>query len=373
MMNFDCQQNSRALKRASLVVLSVAALLCTLSSAAKAGQDPATASDSLASGSVASASLQGLQSDLQLSGTITGRVIDQSGAPVGGAHVTLGREGQTQDREVITDDEGRFLFSAVAPGLAQLTVTSEGLATQTLYETLNAGQAYIVPDITLTIATQVTQVVVGVTPAEQAEDEVKEEEKQRMFGVVPNFFVTYEPHPVPLTAKMKFELAWKSSSDPFTLSAVGAVAGIEQAGHQWKEYGQGASGYAKRYGASYADVFAGTYIGSAVLPSVLKQDPRYFYKGTGSKPSRLLHALAGAVICRGDNGRSEPNYSNIGGAFATGALANVYYPASQRSGAKVVLSTALIRIGETAVANVFQEFVVRKVTPDLPDRAPAQP
>ena len=344
-------------------------VLVTVSAPAKAQRSPGAA----AGNSAVTEDPFRQQKDVRATGSVSGKVIDQAGVAVGGAHVMLAHEGQSQAREGMTDDDGQFSFADVAPGPFQLTITSSGLASQTLRENLQPGQAYNLPDLTLIVATQVTQVRVGVTPAELAEDEVKEEEKQRMFGVIPNFFVTYEPHPVPLTAKLKFDLAWKSASDPFTLSAVGAAAAIEQAGNQWAGYGQGVSGYAKRYGASYADVFAGTYIGSAVLPSILKQDPRYFYKGRGSKRSRLLYALAGAIICKGDNGRSEPNFSNIGGAFATGALANIYYPASQRNGASVVLSTALIRIGETAIANVFQEFVVHKVTSNLPAGVPAQP
>jgi Carboxypeptidase regulatory-like domain len=208
------------------------------------------------------------QSNLQAPGSITGKVVDQSGAAVGGARVTLAREGQSQNLEALTDDDGQFSFADVAPGPLQLTITSPGLAPQTLHEALNAGQACILPDVMLAVATQVTEVHVGVTAAELAEDEVKAEEKQRLFGVIPNCYVTYEPHTVPLPAKLKFELAWKSASDPFTLAAVSAVAGIEQANHQWRGYGQGASGYAKRY--LIPDVLAGTYIGSAVLPSLLK-------------------------------------------------------------------------------------------------------
>lgn len=371
-MNFDSQQDGLFL-RIGLAALGLWVLLCALPSAAKAQQNPAPQSpDSFAVGS-AMETFEGPQADPQSSGSIAGKVIDQSGIPVGGAHVTMAREGQTRHREAITDGDGRFFFSDVAPGHVQLIVTSEGLATQTLFEEVNAGQACVIPDVTLAVATQLTEIRVGVTPGELADDEVKKEETQRVFGVIPNFYVSYDAHPVPLTTKLKFELAWKSASDPFTLGAIAAVAGIEQTGNQWRGYGQGVGGYAKRYAASYGDAFAGTYIGGAVLPSLLKQDPRYFYKGTGSKRSRLLHALASAVICKGDNGKLEPNYSNIGAAFATGGLANLYYPANQRNGARVVLWTALIRVGETAVANVFQEFFARKVTPNLGARAPAQP
>src|SRR6202042_3601118 len=108
---------------------------------------------------------------------------------------------------------------------------------------------------------------------------------------------------------------------------------IQQADNSFSGYGQGAQGYGKRYGAAYADFVTGTFLGSAVLPSVLKQDPRYFYKGTGSTRSRVLYAMANAVICKGDNGHWQADYSGILGALAAGGISNLYYPASSRSGA----------------------------------------
>ena len=124
-------------------------------------------------------------------------------------------------------------------------------------------------------------------------------------------------------------------------------------------YGQGAEGYGKRFGATYGDVFIGTFIGSALLPSLLKQDPRYFYRGTGSKKSRLMYALGNAVMCKGNNKKYEPNYSAILGSFITRGISYTYYPASDRS-ATLLVQTALIRIAEGSVAGLFQEFVVRK-------------
>jgi hypothetical protein len=206
--------------------------------------------------------------------------------------------------------------------------------------------------------------------AEVATAEIKEQEKQRVLGIIPNFYVSYSPHAAPLTPKLKFELAWKSSTDPFTFVAVGMVAGIAQAGDRWGGYGQGAQGYAKRFGAIYGDVVIGTFVGGAMLPTVLKQDPRYFYKGTGTKKSRLLYALASSVICKGDNGRRQPNYSSILGNIAAGGISNLYLPSNDRNTAGAIFSAAFIRMGEIAVANVFQEFFVPKLTPNLPTRAP---
>lgn len=182
-------------------------------------------------------------------------------------------------------------------------------------------------------------------------------------ALYPNFYVSYQQDALPLRPKQKFELAWKSSIDPVTLAATGAVAGIQQAQNEFSGYGQGARGYAKRYGASYGDAVIGTVIGGAILPSLLKQDPRYFYKGTGSTRSRILYALANAVICKGDNGHWQFDYSGILGALAAGGISNLYYPASSRNGAGLTFENTLIGIGGSGVANLFQEFLIRKLTP----------
>ena len=135
-----------------------------------------------------------------------------------------------------------------------------------------------------------------------------------MLGFIPNFYVSYDPTALALRPKQKFELAWKTTVDPFSFVLIGAVSGIQQSHNTFGGYGQGAQGYGKRYGAAYADFVTGTFIGGAVLPSLLKQDPRYFYKGTGSTRSRALYAIAIAVMSKGDNGRWQPAYSKFWGA-----------------------------------------------------------
>jgi hypothetical protein len=295
-------------------------------------------------------------------GSVSGKVVDQSGAEIAGAVVKLTHEGESSELEVISDEEGQFAFSSVAPGAFRLTISSPGLASQEFSGTVLSGQNYVTPLIMLSIPTQITEVHVGLPPEELATAQIQEQEKQRVFGFIPNFYVSYVPDAAALGPKHKFGLAWKSASDPITLVGVGVLAGIDQAGDRWGAYGQGAQGYAKRYGAAYADVFAATFIGGAILPSVLKQDPRYFYKGSGSKRSRILYALASSVICKGDNGHWQPNYSNVLGSFAAGGIASLYVPANDRHGANFVVSSALIRIGETSLAGVLQEFVFSKLT-----------
>jgi hypothetical protein len=303
-------------------------------------------------------------------------VVDQSGALVAGAHVRLAGAGtaasagedQSIGRDARSGNDGQFSFANVDPGPFQLTVTSPGFATQTFSGTLGAGENYIVPQIALPVAASITDVEVGLPQVELAEEQMRIEEHQRVLGVLPNFYVSYVPNAAPLTSKQKFKLAWKTVTDPFTLVFVGGAAGVEQAQDHFAEYGQGAQGYGKRFGAGYADAFAGTFIGGAIFPSLLKQDPRYFYKGTGSVRSRTLYAIANALICKGDNGRWQANYSNVLGSLAAGGISNLYYPSQDRNGAGLTFENGALGIGATAISNLFQEFVIRKLTPKAPGK-----
>jgi hypothetical protein len=311
-------------------------------------------------------------------GTITGTVVDQSAAVVAGAQVKLAVTGgdqsqdQSKNREVVSGDDGRFSFANVAPGAFQLTITATGFAPQTSSGTLLPGEILNIPQIALIVAANITDVSVSLSRIEVAEAQVKDEEQQRVFGFIPNFYVTYDPHPVALTSRQKFELAWKTSIDPVTFAIVGGIAGIQQADNDFSGYGQGTQGYAKRFGSTYANLFAGTFIGSAILPSLLKQDPRYFYKGTGSVRSRSFYAIAFAVVCKGDNGHWQVNYSNILGSLAAGGLSNLYYPAQNRNGAALTFENTAIGIGATAAANLVEEFLMRKLTSNA-NRANAKP
>ena len=303
-------------------------------------------------------------------GSIRGSVVDQSGAAVAGAVVTLIRENQPGDQQVAAGD-GQFSFANVAPGPFHLAITAAGLAPEHVSGVLQPGDNYIAPPITMRVATMSTEVRVEPPPVEVAETQIKNQEKQRVLAVVPNFYVSYVPDAVSLTPKQKFELAWRTVIDPMTFGISGVVAGVQQAENQFSGYGQGAQGYGKRFGAAYGDIVTGTFIGSAILPSILKQDPRYFYKGTGSKRSRLLYALANAVICKGDNHRWQMNYSNIAGSLAAGGISNFYYPKDAQNRAGLVFENTAIKIGETAVLDVFQEFLIRKLTPKAANRNPA--
>src|SRR5271170_429746 len=190
---------------------------------------------------------------------------------------------------------------------------------------------------------------------------LRAEEKQRVLGFIPNFYTVYDRNAVPLTPKLKFRLALKTTTDPITFLGSAFLAGLDQADNN-HNYGQGGKAYGQRFGAHYANGLTDIVIGGAILPTLLHQDPRYFYQGTGTKKSRMLHALSTPFICRGDNGRLQPNYSSLGGYLASGAISNAYYPASNR-GPGLVLSTALIDITANMANSLLQEFVLRRLTP----------
>ena len=231
---------------------------------------------------------------------------------------------------------------------------------------LPATEGYVAPAIRLELAPVVTDVSVRLTTEEIAEEQIKVQEQQRLLAVIPNFYTSYVADAAPMSTKQKFALAWKAAIDPTSFLIAGIIAGGQQANNSMPGYGQGAAGYANRFGAAYGDFFIGTYVSSAILPSILKQDPRYFYKGTGTIKSRILYALAMSVMTKGDNGHWQPDYSGILGSLASGGISNLYYPEGSRHGFSTTLNNTLIGIATGAGVNILQEFVFPKVTPKKP-------
>jgi hypothetical protein len=172
------------------------------------------------------------------------------------------------------------------------------------------------------------------TPEEQrkkAQEQLEQEEHQRVWAVVATFNTTANQEAIPLSTGQKYQLFFKSAMDPWPFLLAAVLAGTNQAQNSFPEYGQGVQGYAKRFGASYGDYFIGNFLGNAVLASVLKEDPRYYQKGTGSYTRRALWAASGTVWCKRDNGTWGPNYANVVGNLMGTAVSNVYYPASDRT------------------------------------------
>ena len=307
----------------------------------------------------------------QASATIRGTITDHSGSAIGGAKVELSRGANTQ--ETSSGEDGQFGFLSLPSGPFKLTISAPGFATKVVTGSVLPGETQALPAIELKLATAATEIRVTPATVDIAQDEIKEEEKQRVLGVIPNYYVTYVPNAAPLSSKQKFGLALKTTVDPVTFGMVGVIAGVQQAQNSPSGYGQGGEGYAKRYGASYANIATSNFIGGAILPSLFKQDPRYFYKGTGSKQSRILYAIANSVICKSDKGNWQPNYSGIIGGLAAGGISNLYYPAGDRNGAALTFENALIGIGESAATNILQEFVIRKLSSNTSGRGQGTP
>jgi len=298
-------------------------------------------------------------------GTIRGTVTDTSGSVVVAAIVTLQPAGSTVQRTTITDQAGSFHFSAVEPGPYTLTIAAGGFTDRKTDVSVVSGENPPLPPSVLQVAPSISKVDVGLSQHELAVEQVHAEEKQRLLGVFPNFFVSYQPNAAPLTAAQKFQLGWKTIIDPVVLLGSGITAGIEQARNSYPEFGQGMEGYGKRLGAGYADRVSGVFIGHVVTQSVFHQDPRYFYKGTGSFGSRFLYAIATAFVCKGDNGRWQPDYSDVIGGLAAGEISTLYYPASSRPGLRL-FHNVLLGFGGRASGHLLHEFVYRKLTTHVP-------
>jgi hypothetical protein len=296
-------------------------------------------------------------------GTVSGTVIDSDGDAIAGAQVTLTGSTLGPERKLIADGEGYFSFIGVPAGTFSLTIGYTGFGNIVKSVVVHGSEDVEIEDLVLPVTADMNVDVSPHAQYEMAELDLKAEEKQRIAGFLPNFYVTYDHHAPPLTPGQKFRLSFRSIIDPANFALAGITAGVEQATNGFPGYGQGAQGYGKRYGASIADNTTGDLLGGAVFPILLHQDPRYFYRGTGSFISRALYALSTAVICKGDNGKWQPNYSSVLGDISAGAISNTYYPATDRNGIALTIETGLLNAAEDGIGNLLQEFVFRKITP----------
>jgi Carboxypeptidase regulatory-like domain len=307
------------------------------------------------------------QSETRANGCISGTVLDSNGAEVTGATVYLENVESRLQRTLTTDDSGAFSFASIEPGRFTIAISAPGFTRwQSSEITLQPDEYYDLPQVALEVAEAMTDVEVTASRHDIAEEQMQLAEKQRVLAVFPNFYVSYLWNAAPLSSGQKFRLASRTMIDPVSFVIPAVIAGVEQSQNGFSGYGQGGKGYAKRFAASYGDSFISTMIGGAILPSVLRQDPRYFYKGTGSIRSRALYAIATVVICKGDNGRWQPNYSNVFGNLASAGLSNLYYPASNRQGVGLTIDNWLIGTASGAASSLLQEFVIRKISHGVP-------
>jgi hypothetical protein len=306
----------------------------------------------------------------RFSSSISGAVIDANGDAIAGARVALAG---TVNRVVESGSNGEFAFSELPPGSFRLTVTSTGMEAYISSEIpLRLEDVQLLPRIVLHIAATTTEIRVSGDANELAEEQVHIAVEQRVLGVLPNFYSSYDWNAPPLGPRQKFTLAFRATTDPVAFLGAGVYAGFEQGLDIFPGYGLGAKGYAKRFSAEYTDDATGRILGSAVLPALLHQDPRYFYRGSGSFTVRAAYAIGAAFFCRGDNGHWQPNYSHVLGSFASGALSNLYYPSGSR-GVSLTLVNGLLETVGNAGNNLLREFIYKGLTTHVPTYANGKP
>jgi hypothetical protein len=304
---------------------------------------------------------------------ISGVVADVADALVPGAIVTLLDNGKVI-AETKSEQDGRFEFKDVPPGTYRIKIAALGLqafASNTI--NLKPGERFELPTTALPIATANQSVDVVLTQSQVADQELADETKQRVLAVLPNFYTSYQWNAAPLNVKQKYKLTLRATTDPTAFITAAIVAGIEQEHNTFPDYGDGGIGYAKRYGAAYGDAFIGRFIGAALLPSIFRQDPRYFYMGPPSTTKqRVIHAVSFAVVARGDNGKLQPNYSHILGNFIAGYISKTYHP-DQDKGITLALDNALLGLGGSAIQGLTREFVWKAISSHTPKYTHGKP
>ena len=302
----------------------------------------------------------------QATGSIQGSVTDSSNAPILGAVVTVeGSDGSPHT--TVTDFEGAFKISSLTLGNYSVKISAAGLSDWTASNV----PASVTPEsnpllAVLQVAPEITTVTVGLSTEEVAADQLNREVKQRVLRVIPNYFVTYESHPAPLSPKQKLHLSLKTLLDPATIAAVGITAGIQQAKNSYYQFGQGSEGFGKRFGAAYGSAAENILITSVVADSVLHQDPRYFYSGQGTKAHRAWYAIESAFRAKGDNGKWQPPYSGLIGAISAAEISNTYYPGS-RTQYSLLGRALMFHFAGLVAVNLAEELLLKKVTSHTPE------
>jgi hypothetical protein len=191
-------------------------------------------------------------------------------------------------------------------------------------------------------------------------------EDKRILGIFTNHRTAEESAALsPLTPRGKLAIAWQDTTDRAIFLQSAFLAGIGQASNDNPSFGQGMQGYAKRFGAAYADFAIQNFMTEGLFPTMLHQDPRYFRRRVGSSRSRLTYAISRLFITRTDSGKHQFNYSEVVGGATALAISNVYHPDGRNFKANV--GRYGIQLGFDAASNVLKEF-----WPDLKRKLPHQ-
>ena len=178
----------------------------------------------------------------------------------------------------------------------------------------------------------------------------------RIFEVLPNYGTVENAKDLPpLRSSQKFRLATAGVFDWAAFPFNGVLSGIAQAKNDPKEWGQGWGAYGKRYGASFADNSIGTYMTTAVFPSLLREDPRYYQLGKGRFVHRAYHGINRLFVTRTDSGHDRFNYSESVGNAAAAAISNIYHVPSDRTASRNATTFAFLILYD-GLSNELKEF-----------------
>jgi hypothetical protein len=300
--------------------------------------------------------------DPKSNGALYGTVLDSNGGIISGATVELSGP---VSRTTTSDESGNFSFTRLPPGTFVVSVSRSGMSPRQVPDVvLRPDGVRFLPPVVLQVVAS-TSIKVYANPEQLAEEQLQLQLNQKVMGFLPNHYSSYDWNAVHLWPSQKLRLSFGSEIDPITFVIIAGEAGVDQYYGRFRGYGSGGAGYAKRYGADYTTNFLGAMIGDGILPSLLHQDPRYFYKGTGGTRSRVFYALSRALIVRGDNGRAQFAYSRIMGDLAAGGIANAYYP-PENKGVRLVFSSTATDIGASAAVNLIREFILPALTSHVP-------
>ena len=298
--------------------------------------------------------------------SVSGTIVDPTSTAVDGARVDLTLIDGTEVETSTSDAGGAFRLGGVRPGTYLVTVRAAGFArfmTQPFTVTAQTRECVLPPSV-LALEEFSTSIVVRSTAA-LAAAQIKAQEKQRLAGVLPNFYVSYVSDAAPLTSRQKLSLATHETFDWTAFIGSSVVAATDQATHAHSGFGSGPSGYAKRWATSFADDRTGDLLDHYVFATAFRQDPRYFYQGTGTPASRTLHAVTSAFVARRDGGGLMPNYAYVFGNIGAAALSNAYYPRAAR-GTDLLVTNVAVGFAKRAAANLIQEFAGKRLTRNVP-------
>jgi hypothetical protein len=182
------------------------------------------------------------------------------------------------------------------------------------------------------------------------------QQTKRILGIIPNFrSVSVDAKLPPLSPRNKFKLMLQDSFDYSSFIYVGILAGVGQAQNSYPEFHQGAAGYGRYYWHSFADTLGGNLMTEAVVPTLTREDPRYYTLGRGGFVRRTGYSISRLFVTRTDGNGRSPNISEIVGNGAAAGIANLYYPGQERTWTKTG-QRWLTQVGLDGASNLIKEY-----------------